>query len=506
MDLSARTPIGKDLGSKQSDTNTLPKVMLGNPEPGSVLSPNEAGLPEHKIRDILGNYLQCFQRKSSISKDLKNSMNCLNDTIEDRCLYYGYGRLNFTVDWIECEKCKGWIHVSCDTSSIDIQDDVFTCKFCSVSPNKNLKTISLRSRYSEFLEYLEKKSDDKIAIEASTRNQRDSPKWFEERRMRVTASNFGSICKARSVESKLNIVQDLLSQDVFSNAGTRHGVDNEPNAIQEYLKIHNKFTYQRCDLLIHNEYYFLGASPDGLLDLDGVLEVKCPHSIRNENPNNAKLPYLDIDGKLKISSDHQYFQIQGILEITNRPWCDFVMYTFEGINVERVHRNMRFFKPMIKRLQEFYYFFYLPNLLGVAEYMRWRPINEITLLDNGLVSDIEYYKKNPKEREYSVAKFNDLDLCVSELMASDFLTLDGEVRLYKKLDFIGGTDPYTLKLSEFDVPLDDIPKIAKNIILDHFLFSVGPSTYFEMRACKSLDAFAQLASNKSGLNLSVPRN
>ncbi|CAG9820799.1 unnamed protein product [Phaedon cochleariae] len=137
-------------------------------------------------------------------------MNCLNDIIKDICSYCGYGPLNFTVDWIECGKCKGWIHVSCDASSVDIHDDVFTCKFCSVSPNKNLKTISLRSSCSEFLEYLEKRSNDKIAIEASTRNQRDSPKWFEERRIRVTASHFGSICEARSVGSKLNIVQNLL--------------------------------------------------------------------------------------------------------------------------------------------------------------------------------------------------------------------------------------------------------------------------------------------------------
>lgn len=60
-------------------------------------------------------------------------------------------------------------------------------------------------------------------------------------------------------------------------------------------------------LNIHPEFQYLAGSPDGLIESDGILEVKCPFLIRNDDPEEAiklgKVSYCNNSGNLKISSD-----------------------------------------------------------------------------------------------------------------------------------------------------------------------------------------------------------
>lgn len=44
-----------------------------------------------------------------------------------------------------------------------------------------------------------------------------------------------------------------------------------------------------------------------------------------------------------------------------------------------------------------------------------------------------------------------------------------------------------------DASLEELPKISKSIIMDYLLFRTSADTNQQIRACKSLDAFAQFA-------------
>lgn len=63
--------------------------------------------------------------------------------------------------------------------------------------------------------------------------------------------------------------------------------------------------------------------------------------------------------------NHCYnLQVQGLLEVTNRKWCDLAVYTFKGINIVGVFRNIDFWiNSVLKKLLHTYYFFMLLHLL-----------------------------------------------------------------------------------------------------------------------------------------------
>lgn len=75
---------------------------------------------------------------------------------------------------------------------------------------------------------------------------------------------------------------------------------------------------------------------------DGVIEIKCPYSGRECHPKelSGKL-FLNGDGRLKHS--HKYYtQVQGQLAITDRRFCDFIVWTPKGFVHERITLDVPF--------------------------------------------------------------------------------------------------------------------------------------------------------------------
>jgi len=73
----------------------------------------------------------------------------------------------------------------------------------------------------------------------------------------------------------------------------RYGIENESiarNAVQEKLNIEIK----SAGLFILKSLPYLAASPDGLINNDYIIEIKCPPSIKEFTPEEAVQ-----NGKLK---------------------------------------------------------------------------------------------------------------------------------------------------------------------------------------------------------------
>ena len=97
----------------------------------------------------------------------------------------------------------------------------------------------------------------------------------------------------------------------------------------------------------------------------GVIEIKCPYSIRDSVPAaavdtaNFYLEHSEVG--IMLSTTHAYYyQIQGQLAICDRPYCDFVCWTTCGMHLERDPMVWDEIQP---KLDLFYVKVILPQIL-----------------------------------------------------------------------------------------------------------------------------------------------
>lgn len=224
-------------------------------------------------------------------------------------------------------------------------------------------------RKSEFLNKLSEV--DKTEIEEATRSQNNSPRWFVERRKRITASNFGKISKLLEKTPRDATVKNIMYPSFKGNVHTEYGNACEPIAIESVEK-KLCIKIKRSGLLIDNDYPYLAASPDGLIDDTGMIEVKCPSSAQTFTPKEAaeKVPavhkwcsFENEEMQLNVKHDY-YFQIQGNLHISKREYCLFIFWTPLGFSIQKILRDDDFWRTrMVAKLSDFYINHYLIELI-----------------------------------------------------------------------------------------------------------------------------------------------
>ena len=230
-------------------------------------------------------------------------------------------------------------------------------------------------------------------IEEDTREQANDHTglWRYLRRCRLTASNFGTVCKRRKSTPVANAVKSLLYKFPSENVSSlRWGRENEANARRSYehemeSQLHPVET-TRAGLVISERHGFLGCSPDDWVrdiseEEPGVAEYKCPYSARELTPLEAcrevKGFFCTVqDGKPSLKKTHNYFyQIQGVMGITGSGWCDFVVWTPKGVSIERIKRDSSFWDKMLPKLEHFFDSALLPELAS-PQHPYGRPIRE----------------------------------------------------------------------------------------------------------------------------------
>lgn len=162
-------------------------------------------------------------------------------------------------------------------------------------------------------------------------------------------------------------------------------------------KAYNKFMQEnshphlrklRARFVIHPQQGWLGCSPDDWVvdpdsaaDTNGIAEYKCPYSAREMSPEEAcsrvKGFFCKLQsGKVTLQKNHKYYyQIQGALGITGRKWCDFVVWTPQGVSIERIRLDDDFWKSMVLKLERFFDTAVLPEL-AAPQLPNGRPIRE----------------------------------------------------------------------------------------------------------------------------------
>jgi putative phage-type endonuclease len=151
-----------------------------------------------------------------------------------------------------------------------------------------------------------------------------SPEWFAMRAGRATASKIADIiAKTRSgySASRANYAAQLVCErltgvpaDSFCNAAMAWGTDHEPEAREAYCQ-HMLCAVDEIGFVEHPAIPMAGASPDGLISDDGLLEIKCPNSATHiETLLSGKVP------------EKYRTQMLWQMACTGRVYCDFASY------------------------------------------------------------------------------------------------------------------------------------------------------------------------------------
>ena len=103
----------------------------------------------------------------------------------------------------------------------------------------------------------------------------------------------------------------MLYPAVSDALALKYGHDNEDTARRE-LAIGLKKKIQTCGFFVDQELPFLGASPEGLIDEDGFVEIKCPFSAKDVIASEAAEALTQMKGIFEkkhpniMSRTHRY--------------------------------------------------------------------------------------------------------------------------------------------------------------------------------------------------------
>lgn len=154
--------------------------------------------------------------------------------------------------------------------------------------------------------------------------------WHAQRLGKVTASRLNDVMaktKSGYSASRKNYMAELICEilsgernDFFQNAAMIRGTELEPKA-RMYYEFENDCEVSEVGFIDHVSIPNFGASPDGLVGDDGLIEIKCPNTATHiefiENGKPARKYVLQMHAQMMAAE---------------RKWCDFVSFD-DRINV-----------------------------------------------------------------------------------------------------------------------------------------------------------------------------
>ena len=180
--------------------------------------------------------------------------------------------------------------------------------------------------------------------------------WFTIRIGKVTASRVADVLaktKTGYSATRDNYMAQLVCErltgekgESFTNAAMQHGTDTEPLARAAYEALKDVLV-DEVGFVPHPSIIMAGASPDGLVGDDGLLEIKCPNTATHIETLISKT----VPGKYNT-------QMQFQMACTGRQWCDFVSFDNRlpaelQLFVKRVPRDEVFIRLIESEIVQF---------------------------------------------------------------------------------------------------------------------------------------------------------
>jgi putative phage-type endonuclease len=183
-------------------------------------------------------------------------------------------------------------------------------------------------------------------------SEQQTEQWFTDRLGKVTASRLADVLaktKTGYSASRANYMTQLVLERItktraesYSNAAMEWGVTQEPFARAAY-EAHTGQMVEEVGFIQHPDIEDAGASPDGLVGDDGMVEIKCPSS-----STALECWLIHAQGGNPVDAKY-YAQMQWQMRCADRSWVDYVVFdprmpVKAQLFIYRVQRNAEFLK------------------------------------------------------------------------------------------------------------------------------------------------------------------
>ncbi|XP_076954474.1 uncharacterized protein LOC143628915 [Bidens hawaiensis] len=204
--------------------------------------------------------------------------------------------------------------------------------------------------------------------------------WQDQRIRKLTASTFAQAVGFWPNRRVLLWLEKIGAVEPFTgNLATCWNNIKEHQALERYKLITgNPVTLSefQANMSSNQEHSWLGASPDGMINRKlyalpcrGILEIKCPFykgDMRKGFPWTG-VPYNYVP------------QAQGLMEILDRDWMDFYVWTPKGSSIIRIDRDLEYWKVLEVALSDFWWDHVQPAREIYCKYEVRDPVTELKM-------------------------------------------------------------------------------------------------------------------------------
>ena len=245
----------------------------------------------------------------------------------------------------------------------------------------DISNQEMKKRRENLIDRLKENKKNRLKIQEETVKQNESHSWKALRKIMLTSLHFETACTWSTRVSCGNQVKKILYPAVNDECkAVIYGLQQEKIAKEKIIQERN-IEITSCGLFIDEKHACLGSSPDGIIDDDWILEIKCPYSAANVSAEEAmttvpavrKIFHSKYIGMMNKRHAY-YYQVQGQLHITRRSHCLFVIHTPLSRKYIIIDVDHEFWKEkMEKQLRRFYMDCMLPEILD-SRHNRKMPI------------------------------------------------------------------------------------------------------------------------------------
>lgn len=179
--------------------------------------------------------------------------------------------------------------------------------------------------------------------------KQNSDKWIKEKLGKFSASSSADLLMKRVTAGYGNLINRIAEERVTNkseegrwrgNPDSRRGHEFEHKAIKRF-EMENFISVKSVGIVVRDQWS--SCSPDGLINDDGLIQIKCPiYKTQREYLRKLKKIIKDKGNIIKVIDTTYYKQMQFELFITGRKYNVFYSY----------HPNLKPIKIVVERDEE----------------------------------------------------------------------------------------------------------------------------------------------------------